>query len=91
MDFRHLFTLKSDTEVIFPASLKDSFLDFVSASGIQFAPQVTEHDEKAEFHKDNVLILPRWEGDPNDRELYDILPFLESKFSQVKTISHSKI
>jgi import inner membrane translocase subunit TIM50 len=36
-------------------------------------------DEKAAFHKDNVLILPRWEGDNNDRELYDIIPFLESK------------
>ena len=35
-------------------------------------------DEKVEFHKDNALILPRWEGDYNDRELYDILPFLES-------------
>ena len=35
-------------------------------------------DEKVSFHKDNALILPRWEGDPNDRELYDILPFLES-------------
>lgn len=35
-------------------------------------------DEKAEFHKDNVLILPRWDGNNfNDRELYDILPFLE--------------
>lgn len=36
-------------------------------------------DEKAEFHKENVIILPRWEGDSNDRELYDIIPFLESK------------
>jgi hypothetical protein len=36
-------------------------------------------DEKAEFHRDNVLVLPRWEGDPTDRELYDIMPFLESK------------
>ncbi len=35
-------------------------------------------DSKAEFHKDNVLILPLWEGDPSDRELYDIMPFLES-------------
>lgn len=35
-------------------------------------------DEKAEFHKDNVIILPRWDGDSNDRELYDIMPFLES-------------
>lgn len=40
-------------------------------------------DEKAEFHKDNVLILPRWEGDPSDRELYDIMPFLESKFYSI--------
>lgn len=38
-------------------------------------------DQKAEFHKDNVLIIPRWEGDKNDRELYDILPFLESTTS----------
>lgn len=36
-------------------------------------------ESKAEFHKDNVLILPRWDGDSSDRELYDILPFLESK------------
>ena len=25
-----------------------------------------------------MLVLPRWEGDLNDRELYDIMPFLES-------------
>ena len=36
------------------------------------------NDEKVEFHKDNCIILPRWEGDRSDRELYDILPFLES-------------
>ncbi len=35
-------------------------------------------DEKAEFHPDNVLVLPRWEGDSADRELYDIMPFLEN-------------
>lgn len=35
-------------------------------------------DEKVEFHKENALILPRWEGDPSDRELYDIMPFLEN-------------
>lgn len=40
-------------------------------------------EEKAMFHKENVLILPRWEGDANDRELYDILPFLESKLINV--------
>lgn len=37
-------------------------------------------ENKAEFHKDNVLVLPLWEGEPNDRELYDIMPFLESIF-----------
>ncbi len=35
-------------------------------------------DDKVEFHKDNCIILPRWEGDSNDRELYDIMPFLEN-------------
>ena len=35
-------------------------------------------EEKAQFHKDNVLVLPRWTGDSQDRELYDIMPFLES-------------
>ena len=35
-------------------------------------------DEKTEFHKENVILLPRWEGDINDRELYDILPFLDN-------------
>ena len=36
-------------------------------------------DDKVMFHKDNCIILPRWEGSRDDRELYDILPFLESK------------
>ena len=40
-------------------------------------------DSKAMFHKDNVIVLPRWEGDPNDRELYDLLPFLESNIQSV--------
>ena len=35
-------------------------------------------DDKTEFHKENVIVLPRWEGDINDRELYDILPFLDN-------------
>ena len=34
--------------------------------------------QKTEFHKENVIVLPRWEGDINDRELYDILPFLDN-------------
>jgi import inner membrane translocase subunit TIM50 len=36
-------------------------------------------DEKCKFHKENVLMLSNWEGDRSDRELYDIMPFLESK------------
>jgi import inner membrane translocase subunit TIM50 len=35
-------------------------------------------DEKAELHKDNVIVLPLWEGNFDDRQLYDIMPFLES-------------
>jgi import inner membrane translocase subunit TIM50 len=35
-------------------------------------------DEKVEFHKENCIILPRWEGDIQDREIYDIMPFLEN-------------
>jgi hypothetical protein len=50
MDFQNIYKLKTDTEVILPASLKDSFLEFISDNGIQFSPQVTEHDEKATFH-----------------------------------------
>ena len=34
-------------------------------------------EEKAAFHKDNVLVLPRWTGDPHDQSLYQIMPFLE--------------
>jgi import inner membrane translocase subunit TIM50 len=36
--------------------------------------------DKCKLHPQNVLILPRWEGETTDRELYDILPFLESNF-----------
>ena len=49
MNIQNIYTLKSDTEVILPLSLKDSFLGFLSDSGIQFAPQVREEDEKALF------------------------------------------
>ena len=36
-------------------------------------------DQMVAFHKDNAIIIPKWEGDPSDRELYDILPFLDRK------------
>lgn len=50
MDIQNIYKLKSEKEVVLPASLKDSFLEFLSSSGIQFAPQVTERSEKALFH-----------------------------------------
>ena len=37
-------------------------------------------EEKADSHKDNVIVLPLWEGNFDDRHLYDIMPFLESKY-----------
>ncbi len=48
-------------------------------------------DEKASFHKDNVIILPRWEGDSDDRELYDIMPFLENLGGAHGTDARSEI
>src|SRR5438128_12580877 len=50
MDIRDLYRLRSDTEIVLPASLKDGFLQFVADNGIQFSPQVSERDEKATFH-----------------------------------------
>jgi hypothetical protein len=50
MELHHIYKIKSETEVILPAALKDSFLEFISVSGIQFSPQVSEYDEKATFH-----------------------------------------
>jgi hypothetical protein len=50
MDIQSIYKLKSDSEVILPASLKESFLTFLSDNGIQFAPQMREENEKALFH-----------------------------------------
>lgn len=35
-------------------------------------------DDTVPMHKDNCLVLPQWKGDPDDRELIDLVPFLES-------------
>lgn len=35
-------------------------------------------DESVEYHKDNFIKVSEWDGDLNDRELYDLLPFLEN-------------
>lgn len=34
-------------------------------------------DDWVMFHKDNVIVLPEFTGDKNDRALIDLLPFLE--------------
>lgn len=39
-------------------------------------------DKSVEFHQDNCIILPHWQGNPDDRELYDIMPFLENVAGQ---------
>src|SRR6266480_1190219 len=50
MEIKDIYRLKTDTEVTLPASLRDSFLTYIAENGIQFYPQVSEHDEKATFH-----------------------------------------
>ena len=35
----------------------------------------------APFHPDNVIVLPEFEGDLNDRALYEIMPFLKRKYN----------
>jgi import inner membrane translocase subunit TIM50 len=35
-------------------------------------------DEKTAYHKDNCILIPNWQGEAEDRELYDLLPYLES-------------
>jgi TFIIF-interacting CTD phosphatase-like protein len=37
-------------------------------------------DDVVPYHTENTILLPEWDGDGNDRSLYDIIPFLESKF-----------
>ena len=36
-------------------------------------------DETVPHHKLNAVVLPEWKGDMDDRALFDIIPFLESK------------
>ncbi len=33
--------------------------------------------ETAPFHQDNVIVIPEFDGDMNDRGLYEIIPFLK--------------
>ena len=37
-------------------------------------------DENVEFHKDNAILLSDFKGDTGDRDLIDLIPFLERKY-----------
>ena len=36
-------------------------------------------DEAVPLHLENTILIPKFEGDRSDRELYDLVPFLERK------------
>lgn len=36
-------------------------------------------DEVVKYHKENAIIIPKFEGQEDDRSLYDLIPFLERK------------
>ena len=38
------------------------------------------NDEYCEYQKENCIILPKFEGQEDDRELIDLIPFLDRKF-----------
>lgn len=37
-------------------------------------------DDAVEYHKDNCILIPKFDGDLDDRSLIDLVPFLERKF-----------
>ena len=37
-------------------------------------------DDSVHYHKDNAILLPKFEGDTDDRDLIDLMPFLERKY-----------
>ena len=36
-------------------------------------------DEQVAMHKENAIIIPQFEGETTDRDLIDLIPFLERK------------
>lgn len=36
-------------------------------------------EESAPLHKDNTILIPEWKGEQGDRELVDLIPFLDRK------------
>jgi len=37
-------------------------------------------DDYVDFHKENCIIIPKFDGDKEDKALLDLLPFLERKY-----------
>ena len=40
-------------------------------------------DEFIDFHKENAIILSKFDGDEGDRDLIDLIPFLDRKFKSL--------
>lgn len=38
-------------------------------------------DDHVEYHQDNCILLPKFEGSADDRELIDLIPFLDRKYN----------
>ena len=36
-------------------------------------------DEPVEMHRENAIIIPKFEGDTDDRAIHDLMPFLDRK------------
>ena len=44
-------------------------------------------DDPVELHRENAIIIPKFEGDTSDRNLHDLIPFLDRKFN-LQFLSH---
>lgn len=45
--------------------------------------------EHASTDPDNAIILPKWKGDPQDKGLVAIIPFLECRCSKIQILVHN--
>jgi TFIIF-interacting CTD phosphatase-like protein len=41
------------------------------------------HEEHVSTHPENSIVIPKWDGDPRDRGLIAMIPFLECAFSSL--------
>ncbi len=44
---------------------------------------VDTNKEAVKFHPENAVILKKWSGDINDRTMWDLISFLQSKMVKV--------